>query len=92
MLPDNRTEKHFRSQSYFLKQDGQLIPNSIGRLERIEGDWEALQEEMGSRRPWRRFGASGVPSPRAARPRWCVRSVRKPGTIADSSHSEIDHV
>jgi len=49
MLPDNRTEKHFRSQSYFLKQDGQLIPDFIGRLERIEQDWQALQEAMGAR-------------------------------------------
>ena len=49
LLPDNRTEKHFRSQSYFLKQDGQLIPDFVGRLERIEQDWQALQEAMGSR-------------------------------------------
>jgi len=49
MLPDNRTEKHFRSQSYFLKQDGLLIPDFIGCLERIEQDWPALQEAMGAR-------------------------------------------
>jgi hypothetical protein len=47
MLPDNRTEKHFRSQSYFLKHEGQLIPDFVGRLEQIEQDWPALQEAMG---------------------------------------------
>lgn len=47
-LPDKRTEKHFRSQSYFLKQDGQLVTDFVGHLERIEQDWPALQEITGT--------------------------------------------
>jgi len=47
VLPDDRTEKHFRSQSYFLKHEGQLIPDFVGRLEQIEQDWPVLQEVMG---------------------------------------------
>ena len=59
MLPDNRTEKHFRSQSYFLKQDGQLIPDFIGHLEWIEQDWPVLQEAMGARLRLRHTNRTG---------------------------------
>ena len=48
-LPDKRTEKHFRSQSYFLKQGGRLIPDFVGHLEQINQDWPALEEKMGTR-------------------------------------------
>lgn len=48
-LPDKKAEKHFRSQSYFLKQGGQLVTDFVGHLERIEQDWPALQEAMGTR-------------------------------------------
>lgn len=59
VLPDNRTEKHFRSQSYFLKHEGQLIPDFVGRLEQIEQDWPVLQETMGVQLQLRHVNKTG---------------------------------
>lgn len=50
-LPDEEVEKHFRSQSYFLKHNSELVPDFVGRLERIEQDWQALQQFIGTPLP-----------------------------------------
>lgn len=50
-LSDKEVEKHFCSQSFFLKQDGDLVPDFIGRLERIEQDWLELEKLLGVRLP-----------------------------------------
>jgi len=47
-LPDAKTEKHLRSQCYFLVHRGLLVPQFIGRLESIARDWGELCGKVGA--------------------------------------------
>jgi hypothetical protein len=38
-VPDERAEKHFRSQTRFLYREGRPLVDLIGRLERFDEDW-----------------------------------------------------
>ncbi|BDS08460.1 hypothetical protein NT6N_35000 [Oceaniferula spumae] len=46
-IPDERAERHFRSQAWFLSADGKLITDYIGKIERFNEDWEELREKFG---------------------------------------------
>ncbi len=59
-LPDRKVEKHFRSQSYFLKHKGQLIPDFVGRLENIQADWEKVQAITNANLPLQHTNRSGA--------------------------------
>lgn len=42
--PDERSERHFRSQTWFISTEGKLITDYIGKIERFSEDWEELRE------------------------------------------------
>ena len=46
-LPDYSSDRHFRSQAWFLTCEGALLPSFIGKLEQMSEDWEELQERFG---------------------------------------------
>ena len=46
-IPDWRSDKHFRSQHWFLMLNGKFICNYIGRFETLETDWNKLSEKTG---------------------------------------------
>ena len=41
---DQETEKHFKSQCYFLVRNGVVVPDFVGRLESMQEDWARLME------------------------------------------------
>ena len=47
VIPDNKADRHFRSQSWFLSWDGALLPSFVGKLEKISDDWQELQKRFG---------------------------------------------
>jgi hypothetical protein len=49
--PDTVTEKHLKSQSYFLVRDGVIVPHFLGRVERMAGDWSRLGSLAGFEMP-----------------------------------------
>lgn len=61
-LPDRKVEKHFRSQSYFLKHKGQLIPDFIGRLENMQEDWNEVQSITNTNLTLQHKNRSGSPN------------------------------
>jgi hypothetical protein len=50
-LPDERTEKHLRSQCFYLVRDGALVPRFLGRVEEIAEDWAKLAALAGFEAP-----------------------------------------
>jgi hypothetical protein len=46
-IPDERAEKHFRSQTRFLYRDGEPIVDFVGRLERFDADWAEICRHTG---------------------------------------------
>jgi dermatan 4-sulfotransferase 1 len=46
-LPDHRSDRHFRSQAWFLTHEGILVPAFVGKLENMDNDWQILQERFG---------------------------------------------
>ncbi|NVJ48313.1 MAG: sulfotransferase family 2 domain-containing protein [Cytophagia bacterium] len=44
-IPDNRADKHFRSQHWFLELEKDIVPDFIGRFENMESDWEILNKK-----------------------------------------------
>jgi hypothetical protein len=47
-LPDDRVEKHLKSQSHFLVHRGILVPSFIGRFETLSRDWAELCRILGA--------------------------------------------
>ena len=45
--PDSKTDKHLRSQSYFVVRDGAIVPEFLGRLETLADDWARLAAMVG---------------------------------------------
>lgn len=45
-IPDNRADKHFKSQHWFLEHEGKLKPNFIGRFENMEQDWQEIDNRL----------------------------------------------
>lgn len=41
--PDEKSERHFRSQTWFITADGKLITDFIGKIENFNEDWEQLR-------------------------------------------------
>ena len=46
-LPDERTDKHLKSQSYFLVRRGEIVPDFIGKVEHMDDDWKRVMERAG---------------------------------------------
>jgi hypothetical protein len=63
-LPDARTEKHLKSQCYFLVHRGLLVPRFIGRFETIARDWGELCAKLGANAELVRYNRTdGLPYP-----------------------------
>jgi len=45
-IPDEKIDRHLRSQSWFLTFEDQLIPHFIGKLEKFETDWDVLNDRF----------------------------------------------
>lgn len=45
-IPDEKIDRHLRSQSWFLTFEDQLIPHFVGKLEEFETDWGVLNERF----------------------------------------------
>lgn len=43
-LPDSRSDRHLRSQAWFLHDEQGLIPTFIGKMEHFPADWQRLRE------------------------------------------------
>ena len=41
--PDSHSERHFRSQTWFITANGKLITDFIGKIENFNQDWEELR-------------------------------------------------
>ena len=50
-IPDDRTEKHLRSQSFILMDQETPIVAHIGKVEQIRDDWNALMQRAGLSTP-----------------------------------------
>lgn len=46
-LPDHKSDRHFRSQAWFLTRKGILLPSFVGKLESMSEDWAVLEERFG---------------------------------------------
>ncbi len=46
-IPDDKTDKHLRSQSSFLVRDGRIVPHFVGKLEWMNDDWKILTTKAG---------------------------------------------
>lgn len=69
-LPDDRSEKHLKSQSHFLVHRGVLIPAFIGRFETIARDWGELCVRLGANVELVRYNRTdGAPYPSYYSPR-----------------------
>ncbi|MGC6564911.1 MAG: sulfotransferase family 2 domain-containing protein [Akkermansiaceae bacterium] len=45
--PDDKSERHFRSQSWFLSLNRKLFVDEIGKIENFQEDWESLRQRYG---------------------------------------------
>lgn len=45
-IPDEKIDRHLKSQSWFLTYEERVIPNYIGRLECFEEDWSILSKKF----------------------------------------------
>ena len=50
-IPDQKSDRHFRSQAWFLTWRGELLTSFVGKLERIDEDWKVLQNKFGIEPP-----------------------------------------
>ena len=46
-LPDDKTDKHLRSQCSFLVRDGRVVPEFVGRVETMNEDWDRMAKQAG---------------------------------------------
>lgn len=60
-VPDERAEKHFRSQTRFLFRDGRPLVDFIGRLERFEEDWAEVCRHTRLQPVARAYNVTGAP-------------------------------
>lgn len=47
VLADDKSDRHFRSQAWFLTWQGRLLPAFVGKLEQLSEDWQELQKRFG---------------------------------------------
>ena len=45
-LPDDKSDRHFRSQAWFLTWQNSLLPAFVGKLEQLNEDWQELQRRF----------------------------------------------
>ena len=45
-IPDIESDRHFRSQSWFLMNGTNLIPDFVGKLENMDTDWATLSDRF----------------------------------------------
>ena len=60
-IPDERAEKHFRSQTRFLYRDGKPIVDFVGRLEHFEADWAEVCRHTRLAPVARAYNVTGAP-------------------------------
>lgn len=60
-VPDERAEKHFRSQTRFLFRDGLPLVDFVGRLERFEEDWAEVCRHTRLTPVARAYNVTGAP-------------------------------
>ncbi|MBN2113711.1 MAG: sulfotransferase family 2 domain-containing protein [Acidimicrobiia bacterium] len=60
-MPDQRAEKHFRSQTAFLYHDGRPLVDFIGRLEDFDRDWSEVCRHTGLQPVARAYNVTGAP-------------------------------
>jgi hypothetical protein len=60
-VPDERAEKHFRSQTSFLFRDGKPLVDLVGRLERFEEDWAEVCRHTRLQPVARAYNVTGAP-------------------------------
>lgn len=58
-LPDDITDRHLRSQSWFLCDPHGLLPDYIGKLENFDADWAVLSQRCGLPAPVQRNKTGG---------------------------------
>jgi len=46
-ISDEKAERHFKSQTWFISFDGKLITDFIGKIETFNEDWEELRGKYG---------------------------------------------
>jgi hypothetical protein len=62
-LPDHKSDRHFRSQAWFLTFEGQLLPAFVGKLENMAADWQILSQRFGIAPPPQINVSSAKPLP-----------------------------
>lgn len=62
-LPDHKSDRHFRSQAWFLTRQGVLLPSYVGKLESMSEDWAVLEERFGIAPPPQINVSSAKPLP-----------------------------
>ena len=60
-VPDERAEKHFRSQTRFLFRDGRPLVDFVGRLESFEQDWARVCAHTRLQPVARAYNVTGAP-------------------------------
>jgi hypothetical protein len=60
-VPDERAEKHFRSQTRFLYREGRPIVDFVGRLEDFERDWAEVCRRTRLQPVARAYNVTGAP-------------------------------
>ena len=59
-IPDDRAEKHFRSQTRFLYRAGKPLVDFVGRLERFDEDWAEVCRHTRLRPVARAYNVTGA--------------------------------
>ena len=62
-FPDAKTEKHLRSQCSFVVREGEVVPDFLGRVEKMADDWERLAARAGVREKVRHLNNSRQKAP-----------------------------
>jgi len=63
-LPDHKSDRHFRSQAWFLTYEDVLMPAFVGKLEQITEDWAIIHERFGIAPPAQINASSKKPLPK----------------------------
>jgi hypothetical protein len=45
-IPDSRSDKHFRSQHWFLEREDKIVCQFLGKVEQFQDDWDKLNERF----------------------------------------------
>ena len=81
-IPDRDADRHFRSQSWFLINEDQLLTDFVGKLENIESDWDYLSQ---------RFKLPAIPHRNATQKTITEISNRNKQLIQQRYHDDFNH-